>query len=87
MSNQTESLLQLWYTALDQKIGIAIEVKPEDIRWLCNQLYLARQEANDDDLLAFRVILPPGGTEVWIVRKDTNPWEDDPQMENSQRLP
>lgn len=60
-------LLDLWYSALKAKLGIAIETDNRAI--LRQHLYRARAEANKPELESIVMIIPEKEDEIWLVQR------------------
>lgn len=61
-------IAQLWYTAMEAEIGIAIACT--DVGLLRNDLYKAKELLNDPTLDALIMVLAKEG-EIWLVKKAT----------------
>lgn len=60
----------LWYRALENEIGIAIEIMPEDRKRITVVLYTARQDAKDPELEKLIMVNPSKyPNDIWLVRK------------------
>lgn len=65
-----ETMLRLWYQALECEIGLAIPV--DDVRWWARNMHRVRQEARDPELDRLILVSPPQIEELWLCKKQTN---------------
>lgn len=66
MSFPRESLQNLWYQALEEEIGVAIQV--DDKPRLLNELYDVRKALGDPELEKI-ILCNPKGDEIFMVKK------------------
>lgn len=67
-ANLPSPVLEYWYKALGQQVGIVIV--SSDTKRLMSQLYVARREAQDPDLMKLSICTSPTSPdELWIVHK------------------
>lgn len=57
--------------ALKHELGIKLPISQPDLDKVKATMYAARKHADDPALEALRLIVAPGGTEVWIMKKTT----------------
>lgn len=67
MAFQRQMIAEVWNLAKTEEIGLAIPT--DDLLGLQKELYATRALLGDPILAGFRVCLPEGGKEVWIVRQ------------------
>lgn len=68
MPSDLTPILEYWYKALGQQVGIIILTS--DTKRLMSQLYAARANANDSRLEALSICTSPTSpNELWIVHK------------------
>jgi hypothetical protein len=59
-----ETAMSWWYQARDSEIGLAVPT--DNIPYLCQVLYMARQAAQDESLKDLSLVKAKG--EVWICK-------------------
>jgi hypothetical protein len=70
MALSPDLLISLWDRAKEAEIGIAITVEGS-VSSLSTQLHGVRKQLNEPELRQITVIMPEGGTQVWLVKKET----------------
>jgi hypothetical protein len=63
--------LNFWRQATEQELGIKIPIKQADIAKIKELMYRVRKEAEDPSLEDIALLVAPGGTEVWLMKKTT----------------
>lgn len=66
-----QSALKFWREALKHELGIKLPISQPDLDKVKATMYAARKAAADPALEELRLIVAPGGTEVWIMKKTT----------------
>lgn len=71
----SHNAIDIWYAALEQEIGLAIELHDADLRNSQTILYKARSVINDPRLAPLMIVAPAEiegkPKELWILRKTT----------------
>jgi len=67
-----EVLMMLWQRAVEEEIGIGIEVTEGERRWFVNNLYRVRQEFGDEELEKIILFQPPKENEIFLCKKQTS---------------
>lgn len=63
--------LAYWRRAAKEELGVRFEIKQTDLDKIKAMCYKARKEANDPKLENLVLVVAPGGTEIWMVKKTT----------------